>query len=127
MCVHSFVNRISSLHAAAAPPYLPFPLRTREVQYFRLWPKFSKGSNYSRNSRLMWISVPIRGFSYTFMFDRIYVRETGAAVLPENASRDTTCCRVAKSETKSCFVTNKNKGKRKMKMFLFLNSTDSIR
>lgn len=47
-------------------PFVLVYTRIREVQYFRLWPKFScKGSNYSCNSRLMWISVPIQGTPYT--------------------------------------------------------------
>lgn len=55
-------------------PFVLIHARVRELQYFRLWPKFSKGSNYSYNSRLMRISVPIRKkTSYSFMFNRIYV------------------------------------------------------
>lgn len=56
-------------------PFVLVYTRIREVQYFRLWPKFSsKGSNYSCNSRLMWISVPIREvLVYFYVTPDLYV------------------------------------------------------
>lgn len=65
--------------------YLSSCTRIREVynisDYGQSFP--AKGSNYSCNSRLMWISVPILGTSYTFMFDRIY-SQNGPLILVEN-------------------------------------------